>query len=75
MSDRMTHDERVHYHTYTTCETPAEHAERIVKLEELAYCLFGELRFLADNPELAGVYAWPYNLEEEAKELGVEVDE
>ena len=31
----MTHDERVFYHTYTTCETPAEHAERIVKLEEL----------------------------------------
>ena len=31
----MTHDERVFYHTYTTCETPAEHAERIVTLEEL----------------------------------------
>ena len=41
MSDRMTHDERVHYHTYTTCETPAEHAERIVKLEELCEDLMG----------------------------------
>ncbi len=27
--------ERIHYHTYVTCETPAEHAERIVALEEL----------------------------------------
>ena len=27
--------ERLNYHMYTTCETPAEHAERIVKLEEL----------------------------------------
>lgn len=26
---------RVHYHTYTTNEGIAEHAERIVKLEEL----------------------------------------
>lgn len=31
----MTHDERVHYHMYVTCEGIAEHAERIVKLEEL----------------------------------------
>ena len=34
----MTNEERkqrLHYHTYVTCETPAEHAERIVKLEEL----------------------------------------
>ena len=27
--------ERLNYHMYTTCETPAEHAERIVALEEL----------------------------------------
>ena len=27
--------ERLNYHMYTTCETPAEHAERIVRLEEL----------------------------------------
>ena len=27
--------ERLRFHTYVTCETPAEHAERIVALEEL----------------------------------------
>lgn len=27
--------ERLNYHMYITCETPAEHAERIVALEEL----------------------------------------
>lgn len=32
----MTHDERVHYHMYKTLEGIAEHAERIVRLEELA---------------------------------------
>lgn len=31
----MTHEERVHYHMYDTCEGIAEHAERIVALEEL----------------------------------------
>lgn len=31
----MTHDERIHYHMYETCEGIAEHAERIVALEEL----------------------------------------
>ncbi len=31
----MTHEERVHYHMYVTCEGIAEHAERIVALEEL----------------------------------------
>ena len=31
----MTHDERVWYHTYVTNEGIAEHAERIVALEEL----------------------------------------
>lgn len=70
----MTHDERIFYHTYTTCETPAEHAERIVRLEELVHCLFGELRFCVENPELVDSYDWPYNLEEEAKELGIEVE-
>ena len=69
----MTHDERVFYHTYTTCEGIAEHAERIVRLEELVRDLFGELRFCADNPELVASYDWPFALEEEAKELGVEV--
>lgn len=34
MTDEQ-HKERLNYHMYTTCETPAEHAERIVKLEEL----------------------------------------
>ena len=32
MTDR---DRRVWHHMYETCETPAEHAERIVRLEEL----------------------------------------
>lgn len=27
---------RISHHMYDTCETPAEHAERIVSLEELA---------------------------------------
>lgn len=36
----MTREERIHYHTYVTCETPAEHAERIVALEELAAELY-----------------------------------
>ena len=31
----MNHDERVRHHMYETCEGIAEHAERIVSLEEL----------------------------------------
>ena len=33
----MTHDERIHYHMYETCEGIAEHAERIVALEKLVF--------------------------------------
>lgn len=39
----MTDEERkarIHYHMYTTCETPAEHAERIVALEELLHDVY-----------------------------------
>lgn len=42
----MTHEERVHHHMYETCEGIAEHAERIVSLEELVQDLYGEYRYL-----------------------------
>lgn len=35
---------RVSYHMYATCETPAEHAERIVALEELVADMLAEHR-------------------------------
>lgn len=62
--------ERLNYHMYTTCETPAEHAERIVALEELCadmwrllhYWLFkakevpyDELKAVADRMDELGI--------------------
>jgi len=35
--------ERLNYHMYTTCETPAEHAERIVALEELCELMWNAI--------------------------------
>lgn len=42
----MTHDERVHYHMYESLEGIAEHAERIVALEELAHDLWHTMELL-----------------------------
>ena len=39
----MKHEERVHYHMYDTCEGIAEHAERIVALEELCSDMWHEV--------------------------------
>jgi len=37
------HQARVLHHMYETCETPAEHAERITRLEELATRMYEDM--------------------------------
>lgn len=65
----MTHDERVFYHTYTTCEGIAEHAERIVALEEL--CADMWVRVKSEYPQ--GGFPDMGLIEGRMLELGVEV--
>ena len=43
--------QRIHHHMYETCEGIAEHAERIVALEELCGDLFDRLM---DEDEICG---------------------
>lgn len=62
----MTHEERIHYHTYVTCETPAEHAERIVALEELAQDMYAAFqRVFPEGRRL--------DFEQRAEALGLEL--
>lgn len=63
------HERRVFHHMYETCETPAEHAERITCLEELVADMYDRWS------ERDGMW------EDDAKEfrnrasaLGIEVD-
>lgn len=70
----MTHDERVFYHMYTTCETPAEHAERIVALEELLADAMAALRVAEDELGRDVMVAHYPLLHIRMRELGVEVD-
>lgn len=63
----MTHDERIFYHTYTTCEGIAEHAERIVALEELVADM------LEDMISYELIEAWRYLIR--AEELEIKVSE
>ena len=75
----MTHEERVHHHMYDTCEGIAEHAERIVALEELVRDMM-QAWWACDNERCPrhdercekGQYC---AFDERAKELGIEVDE
>ena len=69
----MTHEERVHYHMYDTCEGIAEHAERIVALEELvrdmwlhSYCSIAKTRE-DDEHHIEDVI-------DRMQKLGIEVD-
>lgn len=70
----MTHEERVHYHTYVTCETPAEHAERIASLEELVLrshgCMVNE-----GDCESCWTDEGCCPVERDMHELGIEVDD
>ena len=43
---------RIHYHMYDTCEGIAEHAERIVRLEELVVELYEDLDGLIGDDTL-----------------------
>jgi len=63
----MTHDERVHYHMYDTCEGIAEHAERIVRLEELVCDLYEAYEGEVND-------CWLVEFRERMRELGIEVD-
>ena len=68
----MTHDERIHYHMYETCEGIAEHAERIVALEELVRDALTTISWCtidccpSDNKKR--------ELNARARELGIEVE-
>lgn len=42
------HEKRVWHHMYETCETPAEHAERIVRLEELLATALGQVQEMCE---------------------------
>lgn len=70
----MTHDERIHYHMYETCEGIAEHAERIVALEELVRDMWfadyaGHFSTLPEHQEHQAA-VW-----QRMRELGIEVEE
>ena len=75
----MTHDERIHYHMYETCEGIAEHAERIVALEELVRWMYDRMD---ESCAVQHCYA-PAPIDYDtlmqaharAYELGIEVDE
>ena len=68
----MTHEERVHYHMYDTCEGIAEHAERIVALEDLAHDLWQELVMAGLEANCAGgAYDLPEGLKAEMQRLEV----
>ena len=85
----MNHDERVRHHMYETCEGIAEHAERIVSLEELVQellpyagdscpegCRYREECETEDNLDSIGLpmFCVAYgHLVEKAAKLGVEV--
>ena len=62
--------QRLHYHTYVTCETPAEHAERIVKLEELVQDMRLYLGRSLTMPYIERVSALD-DIEDRMDELGV----
>ena len=70
----MTHDERIHYHMYETCEGIAEHAERIVALEELVEDMLDciEIRMAFGTPPTSEMYE---NFAQRARKLGIEVGE
>ncbi|MBR3383682.1 MAG: hypothetical protein IKG69_00480 [Atopobiaceae bacterium] len=73
------HDRRVWHHMYETCETPAEHAERIVRLEELVADALANLRNRDCVLEIIGPGLSPAQAEEtasierRARGLGIEV--
>ena len=69
----MTHEERVHYHMYESLEGIAEHAERIVALEDLCHDLWQELVMAGLEANCAGgAYSLPEGLKAEMKRLGVD---
>ncbi len=81
---------RVHYHMYETCEGIREHAERIVKLEELCADLYRSLRTadidwqsipdfetmeeLVKNFNFSETSAFAKRYTHRLKELGIEVE-
>ena len=68
----MTEDERarrIHHHTYETCEGIAEHAERIVDLEELALDMW---RLMDGGGLSTGAYGPCEEIRSRAARLGLQ---
>ena len=62
--------QRIHHHMYTTCEGIAEHAERIVKLEELVQDMRLYLGRSLTMPYIERVSALD-DIEDRMDELGI----
>jgi len=68
----MTDEERrarIHYHTYTTNEGIAEHAERIVKLEELVQDMWRD--GMCECDERGACAECEYHFPDRMDELGI----
>ena len=71
---------RVHHHMYETCEGIAEHAERIVRLEELVSKMLIHIKEVCDLCDEDYCNLWDgengcCTYEHKARELGIEEGE